>query len=82
MSLWNWLQSWVAGELDPQDVRVCLLDERGKPVRGWLCRAATPVRWRGPDLVADRAAVATETLTLAHEGIDAVTDLDECEPRG
>lgn len=79
-SLWDWLQSWVAGDVDPQDVRVCLLDGRGRPVRGWVCQAAKPVRWRGPDLVADRAAVATETLTLAHEGIEAVTDLAQCEP--
>lgn len=79
-SLWDWLQSWVAGEADPQDVCVCLLDRQGRPVRGWLCRAATPVRWTGPDLVAERAAVATETLALAHDGIEAITDLAECEP--
>lgn len=79
-SLWNWLQSWAAGEVEPRDVRVCLLDARGEPVRGWVCRAARPVRWRGPDLVAERAAVATETLTLSHEGIDDVADLAECEP--
>lgn len=81
LSLWNWLQSWVAGEVDPQDVRVCLLDGGGRPVRGWVCRGATPVRWSGPDLVADRATVATETLALAHHGIDALTDLDACESR-
>lgn len=77
-SLWTWLQSWVAGEAEPQDVYVCLLDDEGRPVRGWVCRAATPARWVGPDLVADRAAVATETLELVHEGIEAVTDLARC----
>lgn len=77
-ALWEWLQAWAAGEVDPQDVYVCLLDGRGDPVRGWVCRDATPVRWSGPDLVADRATVAVETLELAHEGIDAVSDLAEC----
>lgn len=77
-ALWTWFQEWIAGEVDPQDVHICLLDDGGDPVRGWVCRAATPVRWTGPDLVADRAAVATESLELAHEGIDALTDLDEC----
>lgn len=81
-ALWTWLREWVDGTVDPQDVRVCVLDGRGRPVRGWVCRAATPVRWTGPDLVADRGTVATETLELAHEGIDAVTDLDECSPGG
>lgn len=79
-TLWTWLQEWVAGEVGSRDVRVCLLDVEGRPVRGWVCRAATPVRWSGPDLVADRATVATEALELTHEGIDAVTDLDECVP--
>lgn len=79
-ALWAWLRSWVAGDVDPQDVRVCLLDDRGEPVRGWVCRGATPVRWSGPDLVAGQASVAMETLELAHDGIDAVDDLTDCEP--
>lgn len=78
-SLWSWLEGWVAGDVGPQDVYVCLLDSTGTPVRGWACREATPVRWTGPDLVADRATVATESLELVHEGVDAVTDLSECE---
>ena len=78
-ALWMWFQSWVAGGTDPQDVRICLLDTEGKPARGWVCRAATPVRWRGPDLDAEQAAVAMETLELAYEGIDAITDLTDCE---
>lgn len=81
-TLRTWLQEWVAGEVGPRDVRVCLLDGAGRPVCGWICRAATPVRWSGPDLVAGRATVATETLELTHEGIDAVIDLDECVPDG
>lgn len=78
-ALWTWLQEWVAGDVGPQDVLVCLLDARGDPVRGWTCRGATPVVWTGPDLVADRVSVATETLELAHDGIDAVTDLATCD---
>ncbi|EMA06235.1 phage tail protein [Haloferax denitrificans] len=77
-SLWAWFRAWADGETTPQDVRICLLDATGEPVWGWVCRAATPVRWTGPHLVADAAAVATESLELTHEGIHAVTDLDEC----
>ena len=78
-ALWTWLQSWVTGEVEPQDVRICLLDSQGRPVQGWVCRAATPVRWRGPDLDAEQAAVAMESLELAHDGIDAISDRTDCE---
>lgn len=75
---WNWFRDWVSGNVKPQDLRICLLDDRGRPARGWVCRAATPVRWVGPDLVADRATVAMETLELIHEGVDDINSLGEC----
>lgn len=78
-TLWRWLQDWLAGDIEAQDVRICLLDERGRPARGWLCRAATPVRWIGPDLVAEREAVAYETLEVIHGGIDSIDDPEECK---
>lgn len=77
-ALWTWLHDWLAGRVTPQDVRICLLNGRGTPVTGWICRGAIPVRWVGPTLVADRAAVATETLELAHTGIDRIGDLETC----
>ncbi|GAB6863131.1 phage tail protein [Haloplanus litoreus] len=70
--LWDWLRDWVDGVVKPRPVRVFLLDEAGDRARGWRCRAVTPVRWEGPALAADRPGVATETLELAHEGIDAI----------
>jgi phage tail-like protein len=77
-TLWMWLQDWLAGQIPPQDVRICLLDNHGTPVRGWVCHAAIPVRWVGPTLVADRPAVAMETLELAHRGIGRIDDLETC----
>jgi hypothetical protein len=70
--LWDWLRDWVAGTVDPRDVCVFLLDDAGDRRRGWRCHDATPVRWRGPELVADRPDVATETLELAHHGVEAI----------
>lgn len=70
--LWDWLRDWVSGTVDPRDVRVFLLDEAGDRRRGWRCLDATPVRWRGPELVADRPGVATEALELAHDGVEAI----------
>jgi phage tail-like protein len=81
--LWDWLRDWVGGTTGARDVRVFLLDQAGDPARGWVARDATPVRWRGPELVADRPAVATESLELAHEGVEAIDDLrgDRDRPR-
>lgn len=67
-----WVTEWVEGAVKPRDVGVWLLDAAGERARGWLCVRATPVRWRGPDLVADRSGVATETLELAHEGVEPI----------
>jgi phage tail-like protein len=70
--LWDWLHDWVTGTVKPRTVRVFLLDPTGERARGWCCRDARPVRWDGPELAADRVATATETLELAHEGIEAI----------
>lgn len=77
-ALWAWLHDWLAGTVAPQDVRICLLNNQGTPVTGWICHAAVPVRWVGPTLVADRETVAMETLALAHHGIDRIADLEMC----
>ncbi|WP_251330104.1 phage tail protein [Haloplanus pelagicus] len=70
--LWDWLRGWVDGTAERRDVRVFLLDEAGTRARGWRCLNATPVGWEGPELAADRPAAATETLELAHDGIEAI----------
>lgn len=72
--LWDWLRDWVNGQVERRDVRVYLLDAAGERARGWRCRDATPARWTGPELAADRPAAATETLELVHEGLDAIDD--------
>lgn len=74
---WDWLQGWVDGEVEPRDVRIFLLDGAGNEARGWVCRDATPTRWRGPELVADRSAVAMETLELAHDGLETMSVGDD-----
>lgn len=74
--LWDWLRDWVNGRVERRDVRVYLLDAAGERARGWRCRDATPARWTGPELAADRPAAATETLELVHEGLDAITGGD------
>lgn len=78
-ALWDWLQGWVDGQVEPRDVRVFLLDGAGNEARGWVCRGATPTRWSGPDLVADRNAVAMESLELAHDGLELLNVSDDAD---
>lgn len=78
-ALWTWVREWVAGVAEPRDVRVFLLDNEGNRARGWRCPRATPTRWSGPELVADRNAVATETLELAHDGLEAISNPETTE---
>lgn len=75
--LWDWLDDWVAGRVDPRPVEVFLLDDTGERARGWRCLDAAPVRWSGPELAADRPAPATETLELSHDGIEAIDGRDD-----
>ncbi len=42
-----------------------------RPVRTWAFDGAFPVKWQGPDLKSDSNDVATETLEIAHHGIQA-----------
>lgn len=78
-TLWDWLQEWVTGSIEPRDVNVILQDNEGQPVRGWRCHRATPVEWTGPELIATRSDVATETLELAHEGLKNLNDMTRWE---
>lgn len=72
--LWNWLQDWIDGRIEPRTVRVYLLDGDGEATVGWACTAATPIEWTGPRLEADKPGIAMEKLELAHDGISATAD--------
>ncbi|MFC6988026.1 phage tail protein [Haloplanus sp. GCM10025708] len=71
--LWDWLQGWVGGGVEPRTVSVYLVDDAGDAAVGWVCPSATPVEWTGPNLRADDPGVAMEKLELAHDGLDAAT---------
>ncbi|SDF45600.1 conserved hypothetical phage tail region protein [Lentzea fradiae] len=76
--------SWLRGKWSPygqpgalhpavsgflgDDATIQLLDSEWRVVTSWELRNVYPVSWTGPDLDADKAGVAKETLELAHEG--------------
>lgn len=71
-SLIEWIQAVAAGRIERKNVHVFLLDSSGLPKWGLQCKEAYPVRYAGPDLQADQAEVAMETLELAHRGLSSM----------
>jgi phage tail-like protein len=58
------------GTLETQSVSVVLYDRAGQSViRSWDFSGAYPVQWKATALSAEQSAVAIETLSLAHQGM-------------
>ncbi len=68
--LWTWVQNTVRGQIVTHDVTVTLYDVQGDVLQSWTLRGAFPIKWSATPLQADQNAVAVETLTLAHQGMD------------
>lgn len=48
---------------------ITAMDSAGNAVLSWELADVVPVRWSGPSLNSDSSKVATETLELAHHGL-------------
>jgi phage tail-like protein len=68
--LWRWFMDQNAGTVRTTSVSLVVqqFDTDG-PSLNFEIHDAFPVRWQGPQLDAGQSAVATETLTLAHQGL-------------
>ena len=69
-TLWNWHREITRGIINRRNISIILLDSEGREVRRWNFAQAYPVSWTGPELRADTAQVAVETLELVHRGIE------------
>lgn len=67
--LWGWHQDVAAGNIERRNGTIYLLNPAQVPVLWWHFREAIPLKWSGPDLRADSAAVAFESVELAHRGL-------------
>jgi phage tail-like protein len=67
--LWLWYRDVVLGKVVRRNIFVILLDAAGNEKWRWLFANAYPVKWVGPDLKADSAAVGLESVEIAHDGI-------------
>jgi phage tail-like protein len=68
--IWDWYRDVVNGTIERKSGSIYLLDETGVPAVCWDFYDAFPIKWDGPTLNAASNTVATETLVIAHHGID------------
>lgn len=67
--LWGWHQDVAAGNIQRRNGTIYLLNGQQVPVLWWNFREALPLKWSGPDLSAERAAIAVESVELTHRGL-------------
>lgn len=60
------LENGLSVPLQPQDVKVYLLDETGVKIRGWTFHSAYPVRWSVDELNSTKNSVSIETIEFAY----------------
>jgi phage tail-like protein len=68
-SLWSWHQDVVGGRIKRQNGRILLFDTTGQEKWRWNFQGAFPLKWIGPDLKAESASVAIESIELVHQGL-------------
>jgi phage tail-like protein len=67
--MWLWFQSTLSGKIIRKNGSIFILDDNGLPNAWWDFHNAWPVAWQGPSLDANQNLVASQSFTLAHEGI-------------
>jgi phage tail-like protein len=69
LSLWNWMQTGLNGNVQRTSVSITLLDRADNPVWRWNLTNAWPCKWAAPVLNAQSNVVAIETLEICYEGL-------------
>jgi phage tail-like protein len=67
--LWGWHQDVASGNIQRRNGTIYLLNSQQVPVLWWNFREALPLKWSGPELNADKALIAIESVELAHRGL-------------
>ena len=64
------LLTWFASTPEANSVSLTAFDSEGQPLRTWALTNAFPVKWTGPDVNAGGTDMMTESLEIAHHGIE------------
>ena len=67
LSLWQWMDNTIQGNMTRQNVTIVQLDAAHNPVVRWKLFNAWPCKYIGPTLNAQSSDVAIETLVLCYE---------------
>jgi phage tail-like protein len=71
-ALWDWYADVIQGKIQPRDCSIVMCRMTGSGMGAEIARInvlqAIPVKWSGSDFRAEGAAVAFETIELAHMG--------------
>jgi phage tail-like protein len=70
--LWEWIRQVTDGTYQRRDGMIVLLAQTGVPAQAWLFHRGLPLKWTGPTLSSTQNGVATESLAIAHEGLEYV----------
>ena len=69
-ALWSWHRDVIQGKFKRKNIFIILLDLEGNEKWRWSVTGAYPIKWIGPELKAERAAVAFEAIELMHNGFE------------
>lgn len=69
LELWEWYQRTVHGTIERKSGTISLLDPSGGTVLRWSFFDAFPIKWEGSALSAASNTIVSETLVLAHKGL-------------
>ncbi|GKS69040.1 conserved hypothetical phage tail region protein [Nitrosomonas sp. PY1] len=67
--LWDWYWNVMQGKIKRKNGTIYLCGNHRLPVMAWHFSQALPVKWTGPDLKADSATLAFESIELVHQGL-------------
>jgi phage tail-like protein len=67
--LWRWYRMTTAGQVRRRNGTIFLLNRAHIAVVSWDFKDAFPYKWSGPELRAEMASVAFESVELAHRGL-------------
>jgi phage tail-like protein len=70
--LYEWFQKSTV-QVEPVTLTITMLDTTGSAVKTWNLINAYPVKWTGGDLNASSTEILTESLEIAHNGIQMTT---------
>lgn len=58
------------GNIETYNLVIKLMDAQGKPLEGWLCSYAYPVKWTFGDLNAETSGLAFETIEMVYNRLE------------